>query len=246
MKTIMITGAGRGIGRAIAIETAKHFASKGESLNLAICSRTGAELEETKKEASAFANVLALNIDISDPSGLEMLAGETRKAFGSIDVLINNAGIARIGLLQDMTLAEMQSFIQTDLTSAMQLSSIVIPDLLKSSHSPRIINISSVWGICGASCETVYSAAKGGLNAFTKALARELAPSHIPVNAICCGYIDTSMNDHLSEEEKAAVLEQIPAGRFGTTEDIAKTVVQLLEATDYLTGQLITVDGGWT
>ena len=237
MKTIMITGAGRGIGRAIAIETAKHFASKGESLNLAICSRTGAELEETKEEASAFANVLALNIDISDPSGLEMLAGETRKAFGSIDVLINNAGIARIGLLQDMTLAEMQSFIQTDLTSAMQLSSIVIPDLLKSSHSPRIINISSVWGICGASCEAVYSAAKGGLNAFTKALARELAPS---------GYIDTSMNDHLSEEEKAAVLEQIPAGRFGTTEDIAKTVVQLLEATDYLTGQLITVDGGWT
>ena len=175
-------------------------------------------------------------------------ASDVRELFEGIhdlDVLVNNAGISYIGLLQDMSDEEWNDVIGTNLSSAFYTSRCAIPLMLKKQYG-RILNISSVWGNVGASLEVAYSASKGGLNAFTKALARELAPSHIPVNAICCGYIDTLMNDHLSEEEKAAVLEQIPAGRFGTTEDIAKTVVQLLEATDYLTGQLITVDGGWT
>ena len=110
----------------------------------------------------------------------------------------------------------------------------------------RIINISSVWGNIGASCEVAYSATKGALNSFTKALARELAPSGIPVNAIACGFIDTEMNCHLSDDEKNSVIEEIPAGRMGTPEEIAAMVASIAEMPPYMTGQIITVDGGWT
>jgi 3-oxoacyl-[acyl-carrier protein] reductase len=112
--------------------------------------------------------------------------------------------------------------------------------------SGKIINISSVWGNVGASCEVAYSATKGAVNSLTKALAKEVAPSGIQVNAVACGAIDTEMNSHLSDDDKSALADEIPAGRFGTPAEIAHIVKQLTEAPSYLTGQIITVDGGWT
>lgn len=109
----------------------------------------------------------------------------------------------------------------------------------------RIINISSVWGCTGASCEVAYSATKGAVNALTMALAKETAPSHISVNALACGAIDTSMNNHLTDDEKLQLCSEIPAGRFGTPDEVAKTVLQLVNASEYVTGQVIKIDGGW-
>lgn len=245
--TVMVTGAGRGIGREIAIEVARYFMLKGKEINIAICSRTESELEATKRQLTELgAKVCSCVCDISQENDLKNFVEESKKAFGCIDVLINNAGISHIGLFQDMKFADISNMMSINLNAAMMLSSLVISDLLKSENNPRIINITSVWGNIGASCEVAYSAAKGGMNAFTKALAKELAPSHIPVNAIACGYIDTEMNGHLSDEEKKELFEEIPAGRPGSPKEIGRTVCLLLEATDYLTGQIITVDGGWT
>ena len=162
-----------------------------------------------------------------------------------VEVLINNAGISIIGLLQDLTRESWNNIWNTNVTSAISLSQAVIPVFLKEG-SGKIINISSVWGSCGASCETAYSATKGAVNTFTKALAKELAPSNIQVNAIACGIIDTKMNAHLTDEDVKQIVDEIPAGRLGTPADVAKTVCALLTASPYMTGQIITLDGGWT
>lgn len=162
-----------------------------------------------------------------------------------LDLLVNNAGISHIGLLQDMTDREWHRVIDTNLTSVFHTCRAAIPLMLRT-RCGRILNISSVWGNTGASTEVAYSASKGGLNAFTKALARELAPSGIPVNAIACGYIDTAMNAHLTEEEKNGIFSEIPAGRPGTPQEVAELTALLAEAPPYLTGQIITMDGAWT
>lgn len=246
---VLITGAGRGIGRGIAIEVAEFYKKKGAAVCINICSRHIEELEQTKQTiaiVNAAAVVNTFVCDIAKAAELEEMISEIHKVAGSIDVLINNAGISYVGLLQDMSATEIIDVVNTNLNAAMILSSQLIPDLLGSRNTPRIINISSVWGNVGASCEVVYSATKGGLNSFTKALAKELAPSHIPVNAIACGYIDTEMNNHLSAEEREELFNEIPAGRPGSPKEIGQTVCLLLEATDYLTGQIITVDGAWT
>lgn len=163
---------------------------------------------------------------------------------GGVDVLINNAGISHIGLLSEMSYEEWERILHTNLTSVFSCCKLAIPHMV-SQKSGRIINISSDWGICGASCEVAYSATKGGINAFTKALAKELAPSNIQVNAIACGVIDTQMNACFSEEERAELADEIPAGRFGTPEETAHLAVQLATGNEYLTGQIITLDGGW-
>ena len=140
-----------------------------------------------------------------------------------------------------MTRESWNNIWNTNVTSAISLSQAVIPVFLKEG-SGKIINISSVWGSCGASCETAYSATKGAVNTFTKAL----APSNIQVNAIACGIIDTKMNAHLTDEDVKQIVDEIPAGRLGTPADVAKTVCALLTASPYMTGQIITLDGGWT
>ena len=137
-----------------------------------------------------------------------------------------------------------QNIIHTNLSSAFYTSKEAIPYML-SKQAGKIINISSVWGNVGASCEVAYSASKGGLNSFTKALAKELAPSNIQVNAIACGCIDTEMNRCFSEEERQALADEIPAGRFGKPEEVAELVFSIAEKHNYLTGQIITLDGGW-
>ena len=166
------------------------------------------------------------------------------ESYGKIDILVHNAGRSHIGLLQDMSPEEWQELLATNLSSAFYLSKLTIPTMLQQGYG-KILFISSVWGLTGASMEVAYSASKGGLNTFTKALAKELAPSNIQVNAIDCGAIDTSMNDFLTKEETAALLEEIPTGRMGTPEEVAELSLLLCEKNNYLTGQIVSLDGGW-
>ena len=174
----------------------------------------------------------------------EQLFQQIKETFGHVDILINNAGISYIGLLTDMKPEEWNNILQTNLTSVFNCCHLVIPDMVRQQKG-KIVNISSVWGICGASCEVAYSATKGGINTFTKALAKELAPSCIQVNAVACGAIDTEMNHFLSDEEFQALSDEIPSGRFGKPEEVADFVYSLTNKNDYLTGQVIAFDGGW-
>ena len=237
MKTVLITGASGGIGRAIA----DVFAGQGYELYLT-CKSSYDFLAAYAGELSAKYHVPchALQGDISRYEDVEALFSHLTH----LDVLINNAGIAHIGLLSDMTPAQWHTVLGTNLDSVFHTCKLAIP-LMLSTHSGRIINISSVWGNVGASMEVAYSASKGGMNAFTKALAKELAPSNIQVNAIACGVIDTPMNGHLSSEELDALRSEIPADRLGTPEEVAALALSLADAPGYLTGQILTLDGGW-
>lgn len=240
-KTVLITGASRGIGCAIAVS----FAKAGYQLVIT-CSKTGSALSELKTELERdyHVDVLTSVGDISDFSYVEELFRMINKRFSGVDVLINNAGISYVGLLEDMTIDEWNHIVGVNLTSVFSTCKLAIGYML-SKKAGKIINISSVWGNAGASCEVAYSACKGGMNSFTKALAKELAPSNIQVNAIACGYIDTQMNACFSEEERESLAEEIPAGRFGTPEEVASVALSLANTTEYLTGQIITLDGGW-
>lgn len=236
-KNALITGASRGIGRAIAIE----FARSGYDLTL-VCINNIESLSTLARELSNTYKVdcKAFQTDISNPN-------EVRELFTKItppSILINNAGISYVGLLTDMSDEDWQNTINTNLSSAFYMSRAVIPHML-SEYYGKIINVSSVWGECGASMEVAYSASKGGLDAFTKALAKELAPSGISVNAVACGLIDTEMNSHLSDEELSDVVADIPADRIGKPSEVASVVLSLANSTSYLTGQIIKVDGGW-
>lgn len=240
MKYVLVTGSSRGIGKAIAIAFAK--AGYGVVIN----GRTNSvALKETYKEICSL-NVPCISIvgDIGNADFCQQLFTQIHNTFGSIDVLVNNAGISYIGLLQDMTVSEWNTILQTNLSSVFYCSRLAIPDML-SKQCGSIINISSVWGVCGASCETAYSATKGGINAFTRALAKELAPSNIRVNAIACGAIDTEMNQFLDDEERQTLLDEIPMGRMGCVEEVAQLTLQLTQGPNYLTGQVIQLDGGW-
>ena len=176
--------------------------------------------------------------------GREQDVAELFSGIRQIDVLVNNAGMAHFGLLSDMTAAQWHEILAVNLDSCFYTCRAAIPLMLRR-HQGRIINISSVWGTQGASMEVAYSASKGGMNAFTKALAKELAPSNIQVNAIACGIIDTAMNGTLSPEDLAALKEEIPADRLGRPEEVAQLALYLATAPAYLTGQIITIDGGW-
>lgn len=239
-KTVLITGASRGIGRAIA----QIFAEAGWSVGIC-CKKNIAELSEVKKYIEATGSQCFDFIgDMGCYEEAQKFITEARKILGPIDCLVNNAGISHIGLLSDMHAEEWNEIIQTNLTSVFNCCKQVIPDMV-ARQSGSIINISSVWGSCGASCEVAYSASKGGMNAFTKALAKELAPSRITVNAIACGAIDTEMNQFLSKEERDRLIDEIPACRMGTPEEVGRLALQLAGKHSYLTGQIITLDGGW-
>lgn len=237
-KTALITGASRGIGRAIAVALAK----EGYDLFL-LCRKNMDTLTQMAKELQ-----MQYAVQVTCFQGDAGDAKFVRACFEHISdltVLINNAGISHVGLLQDMTDEEWDTLLQTNLSSMFYCCRCAIPLMLKQ-HSGHIINISSVWGSQGASMEVAYSASKGGVNAFTRALAKELAPSGLQVNAIAPGFIDTEMNAHLSPEELASLFEEIPAGRAGQPKEVAQLVLQLLASPTYLTGQIITLDGGWT
>ncbi|MDO4326410.1 MAG: SDR family oxidoreductase [bacterium] len=240
MKTVLVTGASRGIGKAIAIK----FAKKGYQVAIS-CIHNEERLMQTKKMVESYqVPCIAFLGDMGKMDDCRKFFDKVKKQFGPVDVLVNNAGISYIGLLQDMTEEDWQRVIQTNLTSVFNCSKLAIPDMV-ARQCGKIINISSVWGVCGASMEVAYSASKGGINAFTKALAKELAPSHIQVNAVACGAIDTEMNHFLKEEELLALVDEIPAGRLGKAEEVADLVYHLGYKENYLTGQVIQLDGGW-
>lgn len=236
-KTALITGASRGIGLA----TAECFAAAGYDLILT-CKNSMNALEQAaaRLQEQNHINCLALQSDLGREEDVLRLFS----SIDSLDVLVNNAGIAYIGLLTDMTADEWHRIMAVNLDACFYTCRAAIPLMLKN-HCGKIINISSVWGTQGASMEVAYSASKGGVNAFTRALAKELAPSGIQVNAIACGVIDTSMNDCLTPEDKAALTAEIPADRLGLPEEAATLILQTAQAPAYMTGQIITMDGGW-
>lgn len=238
---VLVTGSSRGIGKNIAL----NFAKQGYHV-IINCLKNKELLLETKKEIEQYGvSCLAFVGDMGDYNSVKDLFNQIDLEFGTIDIVVNNAGISHVGLLSDMTINEWNQVINSNLTSVFNCCNLSIPFMLQKKKG-KIINISSVWGNVGASCEVAYSASKGGINAFTKALAKELAPSNIQVNAISCGAIDTEMNQFLNKEELDELTGEIPAGRLGTTEEVADFVYQLAISNSYLTGQVITMDGGWT
>ena len=239
-KVVLVTGASRGIGRAIALT----FAKSGYHVIINCLKSVDALTNLERQIQSLGVRCLSFIGDVGNPAFVEMMFRSIEKEFGTLDVLVNNAGISYVGLLTDMTPSDWKMVMDTNLSSVFYCSSKAIPMMLQK-KAGRIINISSMWGTCGASCEVAYSASKGGMDAFTKALAKELAPSGITVNAIACGCIDTSMNQCFSSEERAALEYEIPAGRFGTPEEVAELTFSLASNHNYLTGQIISLDGGW-
>lgn len=239
-KTVLVTGSSRGIGKAIAVK----YAKKG--YNVVINCRDNKELlEKVKKEIESYqVSCTAFVGDVGDYAVCEEMFQSIKKQYGSLDILINNAGIAYIGLLTDMTIEDWNRIITNNLTSVFNCCRLAVPDMI-SVKKGKIVNISSVWGSVGASCEAAYSAAKGGVDAFTRALAKELAPSNIQVNAIACGAIDTEMNQFMADDELMGLIEEIPANRLGRVEEVADFVYAVTHKNEYLTGQVIRLDGGW-
>lgn len=240
-QTALITGASRGIGAALA-ET---FARAGYRLTLC-CQHSEEKLMTlaSRLQEQYHTTVLVRIGDVGDYAFVKAMVDETLEAFGAIDVLINNAGISYIGLLTDMSIEDWNRIVATNLTSVFSTCRCVVPSMVHNKRG-RIINISSVWGNVGASCEVAYSACKGGINSFTRALGKELAPSQITVNAIACGVIDTDMNRCFSEEERADLIAEIPAERMGRPEEVAELALSIASGHAYLNGQIITLDGGW-
>lgn len=240
-KHVLITGASRGIGKAAALL----FAEKGYHIFLN-CSTSIEQLQEVAnlihKIPGASCSLVPGNV--SDSKTVKAIYQEIFKECSHLDVLINNAGVAHIGLLHDMTDEEWDRILQTNLSSVFYCCREAIPGMIHQ-KSGRIINVSSMWGTCGASCEVAYSASKSGVNGLTRALAKELAPSNIQVNAIAFGVIDTEMNSQLDEKEREALAYDIPAGKFATPEEAAQMIWQLAESPAYMTGQVIGFDGGY-
>ena len=236
-QTALITGASRGIGRAIAIR----FAKAGYHLVLT-CRTRIKDLYTLAAQLETEYGIRCLAIQ-ADMGYMEDVC-KVFEQIETVDVVVNNAGISYVGLLSDMTVESWQELMRVNLDACFYVSKLSISRMLPK-HSGKIINISSVWGNAGASMEVAYSASKGGVNAFTKALAKELAPSNIQVNAIACGIIDTDMNAHLTEEDLISLKEQIPADRIGNVNEVAELVLQTALAPSYMTGQIITIDGGW-
>ncbi|MBR6328377.1 MAG: SDR family NAD(P)-dependent oxidoreductase [Lachnospiraceae bacterium] len=235
MKHAVVTGASRGIGAAVA----ESLAERGYALTLT-CHSQGTRLERFAEELKEKYGIKCDCFcgDISEESFVDRLF----KNIDPPDVLVNNAGISHVGLIQDMTLDQWNRVIGVNLTSAFLTCRRAIPMMLGRGGS--IINISSMWGTVGASMEVAYSASKGGLNTYTKALAKELAPSGIQVNALACGVVDTEMNSFLTDEDRQALCDEIPAGRFATVSEVAAAVISIIDAGPYMTGQVIGFDGG--
>lgn len=240
-KTAIVTGASRGIGAGIAIELARLGA------NIMINYKSDREGAEDVLNAVKSTGVSSsiLSRDISKYDEAADLIEKTAEKFGKIDILINNAGISKTGLFIDMEEKDWDEVMNVNLKGVYNCTHNALKYMLPQKKG-SIVNISSIWGSAGASCEVIYSAAKGGVNAFTKALAKELALSGIRVNAVSPGVIDTEMNSALSDEEKEDLACRIPMGYFGRCSQVAKVAAFLcLDSSDYVTGQIINVDGGF-
>lgn len=236
MKTVLITGGTGGIGRALV----RAFSESGYAVAFTYKSNT-AVAEELSRDFRA----LAIRADGCIEGEVDAAVRAVLKEYGRLDCLVNNAAVSAFSLFTDITLDEWNRMLATNLTSAFLYSRAAIPDML-SRKTGRIINISSMWGLVGASCEVHYSAAKAGLIGMTKALAKELAPSGITVNAVAPGVIDTPMNSHLDGEALAALCEETPLGRLGRADEVAAAVLYLAsDAAAFVTGEVLNISGGF-
>ena len=236
MKTVLVVGGSRGIGR----ECVRMFAKEGYSVAF-----TYKNSQDLAEELACETGALAIRADSASESDVVSAVNNVTDTYGRIDCLIYNSAVSSFSLLTDLSLDEWNNMIAVNLTGAFLYARAVIPDMLKRKWG-RIINISSMWGITGASCEVHYSAAKAGLIGFTKALAKELGPSGITVNAVAPGVINTDMNRHLSEEERASLADETPLMRIGESSEVASAVLFLAgDGASYITGDVINVSGGY-
>lgn len=236
MKTVFITGGSRGIGRAMV----ELFSSNGYSVAF-----TYKNSESEAKSLAERTGALCIRADSASERDVLSAVKAAEEAFGRIDCLINNAGVSSFSLFTDLTLEEWNSHLAVNLTGAFLYSKATIPGMV-ARKSGRIINITSMWGITGSSCEVHYSTAKAGLIGMTKALAKELGPSGICVNAIAPGLIDTDMNKSLSAEDIKAIEDETPLMRIGTAEEVARVALFLAgEGGSFITGEVLNVSGGY-
>lgn len=241
MKTVVITGASKGIGAATAIL----FARKGYNVVINYNNSYEAAKLLTRSLSSQGYSVLDVKANVANYHETDILIKEAVYKFGSVDVLINNAGVSHIGLITDTDHIDSDRIFDINLKGVYNCCKSVTP-VMVSQKSGKIINIASMWGEVGASCEVAYSAAKAGVIGLTKALAKELAPSNITVNAISPGLIETGMNSNISVEDLTNFVEEIPLGRMGSADEIAAAAYFLAsEDADYITGQVLGVNGGF-
>ena len=238
-KVVIVTGASRGIGRNIATTLAKKgyivIANYNKSENKAI------ELQQNLEKENI--NIDIFKADVSNRDEVKKLVQFVINKYKKIDCVINNAGIDQVKMFLDITDTDWNNMISNNLNSVFYMCQEVLPYMIHEKNGV-IINISSIWGVTGASCESHYAVSKAGVDALTKSLAKEMGPSNIRINSIAPGFIDTEMNNNLNEEEKQEIKEEIPLQKIGKVEDVSRTVEWIVED-EYITGQVISVNGGW-
>ena len=240
-KTVLITGASGGIGKAAALA----FAKAGYNVAVHYNNSQAAAEELCRELESMGVKAVAVQADVSDKAAVEKMFADVRAAIGAVGVLVNNAGIAEQALFSDITEEMWDRMFDVNVKGAYLCTKSALPDMIHEKWG-RIINISSMWGISGASCEVHYSASKAALIGFTKALAKEVGLSGITVNCIAPGVIDTKMNGHLSPNIMEELKNETPLNRIGTPEDVAEAILFLAsEKSSFITGQVLSVDGGF-
>ena len=240
-KCAIVTGASRGIGRSIALKLAEEGAYIVINYNSDV--QSAEETLNIIKKNHGYGEIY--KADVSNYNQVQGMIKFAIDTYGKVDILVNNAGISKVGLFLDFNEKQWDSLINVNIKGVFNCCHAVIPNMIQNKKGV-IINMSSMWGNSGASCEAVYSATKGAVNSFTKALAKELGPSNIRVNAISPGVINTRMNKWLTEEEKSDLLDSIPLMKFGEACDVANLAAFLAQDdSGYITGQIITIDGGF-
>lgn len=237
-KVALVTGSAKGIGREICIQLAKN----GYDI-IAHYNKSEIKANELKNEILKIGtNCITIKADLTNKTDIDNMFLLISQTYKKIDVLINNAGISLEKMLIDCSYEDICNVISTNLSSMIYITKLAVNNMLKYNEG-KIVNISSIWGECGASCESIYSASKGGMIAFTKAMAKELAYQNITVNCICPGAIETDMMKNFSEEDRKAIIEEIPLQKIGTPKDVADAVLYLINS-NYITGATISVNGG--
>lgn len=240
MKTILLTGASGGIGAEIA-----HTLDNKKNNLILVYNKNLTSIEYLLKQIKK-ANVKVFQCDLTNVNQIKTMLETIIKTFGSIDILINNAGISKFQQIQDTSEEDYLQVFDNNLKSVIMLTALVSKHMISTQYG-RIVNISSMWGVVGASMESLYSASKGAINTFTKSLAKELGPSNITVNSVCPGLINTKMNNNLSKETIDEIINNTPLNKIGTPQDVANLVNFLIsDKASFITGQIITIDGGFT
>ena len=235
---VLITGGSRGIGRACV----RAFCERGDQVVFFYRNSS----EEIVRELEAETGAIGLRADVSDSEAVNRAVDRAIEQMGGIDVLVNNAGIAQIKLFTDLTDRDWKQMMEVDLDGVFYVTRQVAKHMISKHEGGKIVNVGSMWGKCGASCEVAYSAAKAGVRGLTKALAKELGPSGITVNCVEPGLIETEMNASLDSETKASIADETPLCRVGAPEDVASAVLFFAsDAASFVTGQILGVDGGY-